>query len=40
MIRPYVWYSLSGQLIHKKVLWAKKRPNNPRAEGDRGANSQ
>ena len=36
----YDWYNLNGQLIRKKVLRAKKKPNIPEAEGDREANSQ
>ena len=40
MFCPYVSYSLSGQLNRKKVLWNKKKPNIPGAEGDKEANSQ
>ena len=40
MFPLYDWYNLKGQLIRKKVLCAKKKPNIPEAEGDREANSQ
>ena len=40
MFTLYDWYNLKGQLIRKKVLCTKKKPNNPEAEGDREANSQ
>ena len=34
------WYNLKGQLIRRKILCAKKKPNIPRAEENREANSQ
>ena len=40
MFPLYDWYNLKRQLIRKKVLCAKKKPNIPEAEGDREANSQ
>ena len=40
MLPPYDWYNFKRQLIRKKVLCAKKKPNITEAEGDREANSQ
>ena len=40
MFPLYDWYNLNGQLIRKKVLCAKKKPNILGDEGDREANSQ
>ena len=40
MFPLYDWYNLKGQLIRKKILCVKKKPNIPRAEGKREANSQ
>ena len=33
MFPLYGWYNLKGQLIRKKILCAKKKPNIPGAEG-------
>ena len=40
MFPLYDWCNLKGQLIRKKVLCAKKKPNILGDEGDREANSQ
>ena len=40
MFPLYDWYNLKGQLIRKKVLCAKKKPNISEAERNREANSQ
>ena len=42
MFPLYEWYNLKGQLIRKTVLYAKKKPNIPKAkaQGNREANSQ
>ena len=40
MFLLYDWYNLKRQLIRKKVLSAKKKPNILKAEGDRETYSQ